>query len=87
MAPRKPCVGSYLARTLEPFGRSNLAYDDRGSLESDPQDHPQQREATLQLRILLDMLLNFFFQVFDLLFNLFEKATMRTANRLILSFI
>jgi hypothetical protein len=33
------------------------------------------------------MLLNFFFQVFDLLFNLFEKATMRTANRLILSFI
>ena len=32
------------------------------------------------------MLLNFFFQVFDLLFNLFEKATMRTAS-LILSFI
>ena len=86
VAPRKAYVGSYLACALEPFGRSNLAYDDRGSLESDPQDHPQQREATLQLRILLDMLLNFFFQVFDLLFNLFEKATMRTAS-LIPSFI
>ena len=87
VARHEACVGSYLARALEPFGRSDLAYDDRGSLESNPRDRLQQREATLQPRILLDMLLDLFFQVFELLLNFLKKAAMRAVNRLILSFI
>lgn len=86
------CVGGRLARALEPFGGSEFAYDDRSGLEPDARDRLQQhrlqqRGTTLQLRILLDVLLNFFFQVFKLLFNFLKKATVRTANCLILGFI
>jgi hypothetical protein len=87
MARHKARVGSYLSRALEPFGRADLAYNDRGSLETDTWDRLQQRTTTLKLRILLDVFCNFFFQVFELLLNFLKKATVRTANRLIFSFV
>jgi hypothetical protein len=40
-----------------------------------------------QLRILLDVFFDFLLQILDLAVNLFEEAAVRTANRLIFSFI
>lgn len=63
MARHKAGVSRCLARTLEALWRSELAYDDRSGLKTDARDRVQQRASILQLRILLDVLFDFFLQV------------------------
>ena len=87
VARHKPSIGGRLACALEPFGRSKLAYNDRSGLKANPRNRVQKRASVLQLRILLDMFFDFFFQVFDLALDLFKEAAVCTANRLILGLI
>ena len=56
----KPSIGGRLACALEPIGGAELAYNDRSGLEANPRNRVQQRASVLQLRILLDMLFDFF---------------------------
>jgi hypothetical protein len=87
MARHQPRVGGCLARALELLGRSELADHDRRGLQTYAGNRIQKRASTLQLRILLDVLFDLFFQILNLTFDFVEEAAVRSANRLIVGFI
>ncbi len=87
MTRYKACVSGRLTCALELLRRSELAYNDRGGLRSNPRNRLQKRALTRELRILLDAFFNFFLQVFNLALDLVKEVLVGLLNCFVLCLI